>query len=157
MDENLHLNKQMDEVESLHGRRREDSLLGVLTETVRGLEAVRRRGDHQDGTMGGRRCTAGGGEKAGRGGGEEIQRGSEGGGMPSSEAGEEEDEEGGNADEEREERERRQKVLGVLRELSGFHSDRVTAWREVLRDCARMLYKSPPGGSDQQHPSTTDM
>ncbi|XP_070786242.1 death domain-containing protein 1 [Enoplosus armatus] len=153
MDANRHVNKEMDEAESLHGRRREDSLLNALTETIRGLEAVRRCRDHHNGTVGGKRCT---GEEPGRGGGEGIQRGSEEGMLSPEDGVKGNEERGGNVYEEREEKECKQKVLGVLRELSVFHSDRVTAWREVLRDCAHMVAKSPPGGSDQQHPSTTN-
>ncbi|XP_074480227.1 death domain-containing protein 1 [Sebastes fasciatus] len=128
MDANLHVNKPMDDAESLHGRRSEHSLLNVLTETIRGLGAVRRRRDHRDGTVGGRTLI---------------------GGEDDSED-EEEDEERG-ADEEREERECKQRVLGVLRELSVCHSDRVAAWRGVLRE-----YMSPLGGSGLQHLSTAD-
>ncbi|XP_076581640.1 death domain-containing protein 1 [Chaetodon auriga] len=147
MDAHLHLNKQMDEAESLQ---EEDGLLNMLTETIRGLEAVRRSRYHHNGAAGGRGRT---GDEPGRGRGEETQRGSE-EGMGE---GEKEDEErGGHADEEREEKESEQRVLEVLRELSVFHSRRVTAWREVLRGCACMVAKSPPGGSDQQHPSTTE-
>ncbi|XP_068444410.1 death domain-containing protein 1 [Clinocottus analis] len=139
MEANLH-------AESLHGSRSDHSLLDVLTESLRRLEAVRRRRDRHDGTVAGRRCT---GVEPG----EEIQRGTE--GRMLSPAGDEEDTEetGGHAEERREERECEQRVLGVLRELSVFHSDRVTSWRGVLRACAHW---SPQGGSDQQHPSTTD-
>ncbi|KAM8747598.1 death domain-containing protein 1 isoform 2-T3 [Acanthopagrus schlegelii] len=144
MDENLHLNKQKDEAEPLHDRRREDCLFHVLTESVRRLEAVRRRRDHHDGAAGGRRRSS---EERGR---EEAPRD-----CPAE--GEKEDEERGrNADEEREERAREQKVMKVLRELGVFHSGRVAAWREVLRECAHMLAEPPAGGGDQQHPSTTE-
>ncbi|KAM9335564.1 death domain-containing protein 1 [Symphorus nematophorus] len=146
MDEKLHLNKQMDEAESLHDRRREASLLNVLTETIRRLEAVRSCRDHHNGVVGWRRCA---GEEPGRRGGEEIQTGSEEKMLSPAEGKKKDVERGRNTD-----GECKQKVLGVLRELSVFHSDRVTAWREVLRECAHMLAKSPPGGSDQQHPST---
>ncbi|XP_031145827.1 death domain-containing protein 1 isoform X2 [Sander lucioperca] len=150
MDANLHVNKLMDEAESLHGRRSENSLLNMLTETLRGLEAVRRCRDHRNGTVGWRRCIE---EEPGRGGGEEIQRGSEEGMLSPAEDKEDDEESGRNADEEREKRACKQRVLGVLRELSVFHSDRVTAWRGVLRECA---HQSQPGGSYQQHLSTTD-
>ncbi|TKS92905.1 Death domain-containing protein 1 [Collichthys lucidus] len=130
MDENMHPNMQMDEAESLRDRRREGGLLNTLTETIRGLEAVRRCRD--GGTVGGRRCA---------------------GTLGTAEDGKEEDEETGRT---REEKECEQKVLEVLRELSVFHSDGVTAWRGVLRECAHMFDKSPPGGSDQQRPSTAD-
>lgn len=141
----MHPNKQMDEAESLHDRRREDGLLNMLTETIRGLEAVRHC--RAGGTVGGRRCA---GEEPG----EETRRRSEEGTLGTAEDGKEDEETGRNADGEREEKECEQKVLGVLRELSVFHSDRVTAWREVLRERAHMFDKSPPGGSDQQRPST---
>ncbi|XP_033507944.1 death domain-containing protein 1 [Epinephelus lanceolatus] len=142
MDANLHENKQK---ESPHGRRSEQSLLDMLAETIQGLEAVRRCRNHHSETVGGRRSI---GEEPGRGRGEEMLGPAE----------DEEDDAGRrrHADEEREERECKQRVLGVLRELSVCHADRVTAWRGVLRECARMLLKCPPGGSDQQHPSTTD-
>ncbi|XP_031707333.1 death domain-containing protein 1 [Anarrhichthys ocellatus] len=155
MDANLYANKLMDVAKSPHGKRSEHSLLGMLTETLRRLEAVRRCRDHLNGTVGGKRCTgeepgSGGG---GGGGGEERRRGSE-EGMLSPEEDEDDIEEGsGNADEEREERESKRRVLGVLRELSVLHSDRVTAWRGALREWA---HRSPPGGSDQQHPPTTE-
>ncbi|XP_054457885.1 death domain-containing protein 1 [Anoplopoma fimbria] len=150
MDADLHVNELMDEAESLHGRRSEHSLLNMLTETLRRLGAVRRCRDHHDGTVGGRRCT---GEEPGSGGGEEIQRGSEGGMLSPAQDEEDDEERRGKADEEQEERECKQRVLEALRELSVFHSDRVTAWRGVLGEWA---HRSPPGGSDQQHPSTTD-
>ncbi|TNN29548.1 hypothetical protein EYF80_060304 [Liparis tanakae] len=142
MEAHLHADELMDEAECLQGSQRELGLLDVLTETLRRLEAAGRRRDRHGGT---------------RGGGEGTQRGSEGGML--SPAGDEEDEKDaeetrGHADEKREERESERRVLGVLRQLSVFHSDRVTAWREVLR--ARS-HRSPPGGSDQQHPTTTGM
>ncbi|KAI3376382.1 hypothetical protein L3Q82_016863, partial [Scortum barcoo] len=144
MDGNLHLNTQMIEAETLYGRgRTEESLLNVLTETFQGFEAVRRSRSHR------RKCT--------REGGEETQGGSEGGMLGPAGGEEEYEERERNADEEREERECKRRVLGALRELSVFHSDRVTAWREVLRECACMLAKPPPGGRKQQHPSTTGM
>ncbi|XP_068569977.1 death domain-containing protein 1 [Cebidichthys violaceus] len=150
MDANLHANKLMDEAESPHGTRSERSLLDVLTETLRRLEAVRRCRDHLNGTVGGRRCT---GEEPGSGGGEERRRGGEEGMLGPAEDEEDIKERSGSADEEREERESKRRVLGVLRELSVLHSERVTAWRGALRECA---HRSPPGGRDQQHPSTTD-
>lgn len=137
----------MDEAESLDGRRREDSLLSMLTETIRELEAVRRLRDHHNGAMYGR-CVR---EAPGRGGGDGVEGGS-GEGRLSAAEGEKE----GAASADEEEKECMQKVLGVLRELSVSHSDRVTAWRGALRECAHMLAKPPPGGSDHhQHPSTT--
>ncbi|XP_059211103.1 death domain-containing protein 1 [Centropristis striata] len=139
MDANLHVNKVTDEAESLHDRRSERSLLNVLTESIRGLEAVRRGRDHYNGTAGGRRRIGG---EAGRGGGEEIQRGGEGGMLGPAE--DEEDDE--------EERDCKQRVLGVMSELSAFHSDGVRAWRRVLREYE---HGSPPGGSSQ-HPATAD-
>ncbi|XP_070711179.1 death domain-containing protein 1 [Pempheris klunzingeri] len=124
----------------------------MLTEAIRGLEAVRRSRDHHNGTAGGRRCTGG---DAGRGGREEIQGGRGAGGMLSAAEDEKGDEErGGNNDDE--ERGREQRVLGVLRELSVSHAGGLTAWREALRRGARMLAKSPPGGSDQLQSSTAD-
>lgn len=139
MDANLHVDKLMDEEESRHGRRRKNSLLNMLTETCGGLEAVRSRRKHNEGTVGESKSI---GEEPGRGEGEEIQSGSE-EGMLSPAEDKEDDEE---------ERLCKQRVLGVMRELSVFHSERVTAWRGVLRDCAN---KSPPRDSDQQEASTT--
>ncbi|XP_067435695.1 death domain-containing protein 1 [Thunnus thynnus] len=145
MDNNLHLNKQIDECP--HGGSREDSLLNMLTETVRGLEAVRLSRDHYNGAVSGRRRT-----------GEETETGSdEGIYSPARKETESEGKgRGRSADEEQEEKECKKKVLAVLRELSVFHSNRVTAWREAFRECACILNKSPPGGVDLQHPSTTD-
>ncbi|GLD53771.1 death domain-containing protein 1 [Lates japonicus] len=60
------------------------------------------------------------------------------------------------ANEEQVEKECKQKVLEALKELSVFHSERVAAWREALRECAAILNKSPPGGGDQQCPSTME-
>ncbi|KAK5848341.1 hypothetical protein PBY51_005965 [Eleginops maclovinus] len=133
MDGNLDLNKQMYEDESHHDRRGKNCLLNMLTETFGGLEAVRSRRKHNDSTVGGRKSIGG-----------EPGRGSEEGMLSPAEEKEDEDED---------EKECKQRVLRVLKELSVFHSERVTAWRGVLRDCAN---KSSPGDSDQQEPSTTD-
>lgn len=146
MEAHRHADELTDEAECLHGSKGELSLLDVLTGTLRRLEAVRRRRDGHGGTEGGT-----------RGGGEGMQRGREGGMLGP--AGDEEDENDaeetrGHADEKREERECERRVLGVLRQLGVFHSDRATAWREVLRERS---HRSPPGGSGQQHPSTTGM
>ncbi|XP_034712816.1 death domain-containing protein 1 [Etheostoma cragini] len=150
MDANLHVNTLRDEAESFHGRGNEHILLSVLTETLRGLEAVRCSRDYQNGTVGWRRSIE---EGPGRGEGEEIQKGSEEGMLSPAKDMEDDEERRRNADEEREKRACKQRVLGVLRELSVFHSDRVTAWRGVLRECA---HKCQPGGRSQQHRSTTD-
>ncbi|KAM7377259.1 hypothetical protein PAMA_013854 [Pampus argenteus] len=119
----------------------------MLTETTRGLEAVRRSRDHYNGSVGGRRCT-----------GEETEARSEKG--ICSPAEEETESEvmgrGRSTCEEQEEKECKKKVVAVLRELSVFHSNRVAAWREALRECACILIRSPPGAADEQHPSTTD-
>lgn len=119
----------------------------MLTETIRGLEAVRRPRDHYNGTVGGRRCI-----------GEETETWSE--EVMCSPAEKETESEamgrGRSADEEEEEeKECKRKVVAVLRELSVFHSNGVTAWREALRKCVCNLNKSPPEGVVQQHPSTT--
>lgn len=58
--------------------------------------------------------------------------------------------EGVDTHEERKEKKCKQKVLGLLRQLSVHYADGVTAWREVVRGCADMI--NPPGGSDLQHP-----
>ncbi|CAB1439138.1 unnamed protein product [Pleuronectes platessa] len=47
------------------------------------------------------------------------------------------------------------RFLGVLRELRVFHSERVAAWREALRECVCMLSRSPLGGGDLQDASTS--
>ncbi|KAF0029282.1 hypothetical protein F2P81_018387 [Scophthalmus maximus] len=60
------------------------------------------------------------------------------------------------ASEEQVEEECKQKVLAVLTELSDFHSERLPAWREALRECASALHKSPPGGGDRQYRPATE-
>uniref|UniRef100_UPI003AACD8C8 death domain-containing protein 1 n=1 Tax=Centroberyx gerrardi TaxID=166262 RepID=UPI003AACD8C8 len=141
----------MDEAGPHHGRSREDSLLNMLVETIRGLEAVRRSRTRQNG----RRT----GEEPSRGEGGQVEIGGE-GGMVSPPGSERESEGMGggrrSSEGERREKECEQKVLGVLRELSAVHSDRVSAWREAVRASACMLTSSPPGGSDQLHPPITD-
>ncbi|KAM8899371.1 death domain-containing protein 1 [Spinachia spinachia] len=123
----------MDGAHSLHGRRRESSLLDTLTETLRRLQVVRR-------------CA--GAQPGGAGGGERRVSGKEGtlgeGGI---------EERGGPCDKEREERECQRRVLGVLRELSALHAERVTAWRGVLRGGA---HRCSAGRPDPQHPPTTE-
>lgn len=133
------------------GRQNEDQLLFMFTETVRELEAVRRLRDPRSAAVDGRRCLGeepvgveGDGAEGDRG--DRRKRGS-------SEGGEEEGEEEGAAGDE-EERRCVQKVLGVLRELSASHSERVTAWREALRRCAHMLANWPLEGSNHHHPVT---
>lgn len=115
----------MEKAQSPHGTMSEDSLLITLTETVQQLEGVR--------TVGGRRG-----------------RVVEGMLSPARDG----DERGGRSVDEEEEEERKHKVLGVLRELSAFYSDRLSAWREAVRKCASMFNKSSAGGSDQQRPAT---
>ncbi|XP_035805666.2 death domain-containing protein 1 [Amphiprion ocellaris] len=110
-------------------RRTEDSLLGVLSETIRELEGVRRRRDPHNVTVGGRRCL-----------GEETQKGSEEGMLSLA----------GDAQEDERSVNKEQKVLRALRELSVFHSDRLTAWREALREDPSVLIRCPPGGGEQQ-------
>ena len=143
MDNHLHLSKQIDECP--HGETREDSLLNMLTDTIRGLEAVTFSTDHYNGPVGGRRCI---GEETET----EIEEGMH---SPAETVTESEGiERGKSADEEQQEKECKKKALGVLREVSVFHSNRVTAWREALRDCACILNNSPPGGANQQHQTT---
>ncbi|KAK2863090.1 hypothetical protein Q5P01_002623 [Channa striata] len=60
---------------------------------------------------------------------------------------------GRGADEEQVEKECKQKALEVLRALTGFHADRVMAWRRVLEEGACVLDKPPPEGGDQHQPS----
>lgn len=136
----------MEEAESLDDSRREVRLLGVLDESIRVVEGVRRLREHRYGVTGKRRGKT---AEAGRGDGGGTQEGSKEG---VSADGEEEDERGAGADEEEE---CVRNVLRALRELSISHSDRVTSWRRALRECARILTECPPGGSKQQPPSTT--
>nr|XP_020467022.1 death domain-containing protein 1 [Monopterus albus] len=142
MDANPHMIKEMDE--ALHDTRGDDGLLNMMTETIQVLEAVRQSRNHCNGAVGGRRSI---GEEP-----EEIQRGKGGMFNPA-----EDGEDGGrrrNVDEEQVEKECKKRVLAVLRKMSVFHSDRVTAWRKALEECARTLNKSPAGGSDRQNPPT---
>ncbi|XP_034020410.1 death domain-containing protein 1 isoform X2 [Thalassophryne amazonica] len=55
-----------------------------------------------------------------------------------------------------EEEEWKRRVLVVLKELSVFHSDRVTAWRETLRKSTGVYTDLPPGGDKLQHSPTTE-
>lgn len=119
------LKQQMDKAESAEHRRREDGLLGMLTETTQELDAVRRLRDHHKGEIHGQ-CMK---EPGGGDGAEEGSR--------------------------EEERACTLKILEVLKELSVSQSDRMAAWRGALTECVHMLAAPPPGGSDQQHPSTT--
>ncbi|XP_062300443.1 death domain-containing protein 1 [Scomber scombrus] len=143
MDNHLHLSKQIDECP--HEETREDSLLNMLTDTIRGLEAVTFSTDHYNGTVGGRRCI-----------GEETETGIEEGMHSPAETESEGMGRRKSADEEQQEKDCKKKSLAVLREVSVFHSNRVTAWREALRDCACILNKYPPGGANQHHQTTTD-
>ncbi|XP_056156182.1 death domain-containing protein 1 [Lampris incognitus] len=52
-------------------------------------------------------------------------------------------------------REVKQKVVGVMREMSVCHLERVTTWREALRAAACMFGLPPPDGNDEQCPPTT--
>lgn len=142
MDAYLQVNGQMDGAKRLRGTKSEDSLLVALTETIQGLEAVRRSRDQHNGTAGGRRCL-----------GQDEQRGSEEGTLSAAEDERGDERRGLCVDEEQEEKECRQKVLGVLRELSGFYSGRLEVWRGALRKCAAMFMKCPAGGDDLQRPS----
>lgn len=121
----------MEEAESLDTHR-EVGLLRMLVEVARKLKALQSlRG----------RCLEVAAER-GRGAQDEGRgKGSE-----------EEEEGGGSPDEE----ECIWKVLHVLREVSISHSDRVTSWREALRECACILAKSPPEGSNQPPAPTGD-
>uniref|UniRef100_A0AAZ1XBE2 Death domain containing 1 n=1 Tax=Oreochromis aureus TaxID=47969 RepID=A0AAZ1XBE2_OREAU len=56
---------------------------------------------------------------------------------------------------EQQERDCKKRALGVLREVSVFHSCRLRAWKQALRQCSSTLSSSPPGGGAQQHPATT--
>lgn len=124
------MSSRMEEGESPNG------LLGMLVEAVRELKALRSLRDRRLEVRVERGCQRG--EQGGRG----AQDG--GGG----EGGEEEEEEagGGSPGEE----ECIWKALHVLREVSISHSDRVSSWREALRESACILATSPPEGSN--HP-----
>ncbi|XP_034532048.1 death domain-containing protein 1 [Notolabrus celidotus] len=135
----------MDEADSLHGRRKEETLLKMLTETFQGLEAVRHCRDHHNETVGGIKST---GEEAGRGGGG-------GGERMHSPGGKYEGKQAKTPKEEQDEEECKKKVVGLLRELSVFHSERVTAWRDVLGEFIHIFNKPPPGGSEELQPSST--
>ena len=137
----------MDEAEPLHGRGMEEALHSSSTEATQGGEAHRSARVHREETVGRRRRTGGGG-------GEETQTGGEERMLGPAEYEREDEGRRGSEDELQLEGECRQKVLGVLKELRVFHSERVAAWREALRECACMLSKSPPGGGDQQDAST---
>ncbi|XP_053272669.1 death domain-containing protein 1 [Pleuronectes platessa] len=134
----------MDEAQSLHGGGEEDALHSSSTETTQGGEADRSARVHQEETVGRRRCTGGGGGEEAQTGGEERMLG------PAEYEGR-----SGRDDELQLEEECKQKVLGVLRELRVFHSERVAAWREALTECACMLSRSPLGGGDLQDASTS--
>lgn len=137
----------MKKAESLDDSRREVRLLGVLDESIRALEGVRRLREHRHGATGKRRGKT---AEADRGDGGGTQEGSKEGVSANGE----EEERGAGADEEEE---CVRNVLHALRELSISHSDRVTSWRQALRECARILTDCPPGDSKQQPPSTTGM
>ncbi|KAM9425722.1 death domain-containing protein 1 [Pholidichthys leucotaenia] len=133
----------MDEAKPPYSTRSGDSLLIMLTETIQWLKGVRHCRDHHNGARGEKKCFR-----------EEIRRGSEASHL--SPAGDERGDKGRGRDDDEEEKEYKMKALGVLRDLSVFHSDRLTAWREALRECVPMLDKSPPRGPDQPHPSATE-
>ncbi|XP_077400979.1 death domain-containing protein 1 [Vanacampus margaritifer] len=46
--------------------------------------------------------------------------------------------------EDNEEKERRRTALGVLRQLNDFHANRMSAWRDALRQCVSILNRTPP-------------
>lgn len=146
MNTNLHVIEKMDE--ALCNTRSDDSLLNMLTETVQELDAVIDRAYH-NGRAGGRRCK---GEELCRSGAKEKQRRSEDGMLSPAEDDKEDEGRGRSVDEEQAERECKKSVLRALRELSIFHSERVTAWRKAC-----MFNKPPPEGSDQQQSSATGM
>ncbi|KAG7241618.1 hypothetical protein INR49_025538 [Caranx melampygus] len=133
----MHVNKQMDEAESPHGRTEGDSLPNTIMETTQRTKAAK-------GSTNQHKQTAGGPWYAG-----EIQRGSE--ERMLSPAQDERSANGGQV-----ERACKQKVVGVLKEMGVFHSETVTTWREALRECASMFNKYPPGSGDQQYPSATE-
>ncbi|XP_062240528.1 death domain-containing protein 1 [Platichthys flesus] len=133
----------MDEAQSLHDGGMEEALHSSSIETTRAGEADRSSRVRPEETVGRRRCTGGGGGEETQTGGEERMLG------PAEYEGRR-----GRDDELQLEEEWKQKVLGVLRELRVFHSERVAAWREALRECACMISRSPPGGGDQQDAST---
>lgn len=130
---------RMEAAESLNTHR-EDGLLRMLVEAVRELTALRSLRDRRLDVAVER------GRQRGEEGGQGAQDGGEGKG------GEEEEAGGGCPDEE----ECVGKVMHVLREVSISHSDRVTSWREALRECVCILAKSPPEGSNQPPAPTGD-
>lgn len=146
MDANLHVSKKMDEAQGDAGS--DDSLLNMLSETIRGLEAVKLRNHHNEivGRKGEEPCIR---ER------EETWRKSDVWMLSPTEY-DKENKRRGSTDEEQV-KECKKDVLRVLRELSIFHSDRVTAWRKVLRGSAWVFNKSPPEGSNQQQLSTAGM
>uniref|UniRef100_A0AAZ1XUH5 Death domain containing 1 n=1 Tax=Oreochromis aureus TaxID=47969 RepID=A0AAZ1XUH5_OREAU len=105
----------------------EDRLLIALAETVQKLEGVRCCGDHHDAAAGGR-----------------MDEGED-----------EREDERRRRSKEQQERDCKKRALGVLREVSVFHSCRLRAWKQALRQCSSTLSSSPPGGGAQQHPATT--
>ncbi|XP_076737895.1 death domain-containing protein 1 isoform X1 [Maylandia zebra] len=105
----------------------EDRLLIALAETVQELEGVQCCGDHLDTAMGGR-----------------MEEGED-----------EREDERRRRSKEQQEGDCKKRALGVLREVSVFHSCRLRAWKQALRRCSSTLSSSPPGGGAQQHPSTT--
>lgn len=144
----------MDEAGCHHSRGTEDRLLSVLVENIQGLQTARCY--WEKGMEGKRSCTA-----------EEPCAGEGGQGEPGSEertvnpAGSERKDEGMGEGERSaggkqwKERECKQRMAGVLRELSVVHADKVSAWRGALRAAACMFSFSPPGGDDQQLPTVT--
>ncbi|XP_030609951.1 death domain-containing protein 1 [Archocentrus centrarchus] len=136
MATNLHVNELMEAAKPPNCAS-EDGLPMVLTETVQELEGVRYGRNHPNATADGRRSSR-----------EKTQRGREGGMLRTAEDEKE--------DEEQEEQGCKSKGLGVLRELSVFHSGKLRDWKQALRECAAMLNSTPPGGGDQQCPSATE-
>lgn len=131
-----HLIESMDE--GFHS-----SLVNMLSECMCRLEAVKHSEDPHKGTVGGRGCM-----EAGRGGGAED--GSHSRGEIQMEEDVIEAEKKVSADEEKVWKRR---VVESLRKLTLYYSDRVTAWREVVRKCECSTYKWPLERSNHQHPT----
>ncbi|KAM4536624.1 death domain-containing protein 1 isoform 1-T1 [Odontesthes bonariensis] len=132
METNLHVSKRINEANPPLGTWSEDGLI-VSTEVARRVEGVRGCRNHGGGSVRGSR--------------------EEGELSPSED---QKEDERRSVDKEQEEKACKQKVLGVLRELSVFHSEKLTDLREVIRECALMCKRSPPGGGVQRHPDITE-
>lgn len=133
MDPNLHVTHQINEANPPLSTRGEDSLLIMLTRPTEGVQGCRNH--HGESACGSREetkpCPA------------DDAKGTE--------------SRVGIADERQEENVCKPKVLEILRELRAFHSDKLTAWREAVKECAFMFMKAPQRSHKQQHSSSAGM